>query len=511
MQWLIGVFVVVAYASDRFESPLPMRPTTTFARYWIARTGYVFSMLLLYFVLSQSLSSTTSLIGFFGVESGASALKDLPKPLFAALLVTSVLPHSPILKKINEIIKTWFERIGNIPYEVRELSGKLHHAEFAPHKEAIEKIQESLDNLGVNSAWLASPINTLTGRWARTAALYSIVRLWTDLRFARFADRQRERLNEFDDQVDKLRAHLTGDTLKMLDMSEHASLATPLRQKLMNEIDTLYKNLCDFASGAVLECEWAPNSRYTTLAQLGFRGVSKPNNPLRADDLVLVVGLIFFVVVIVIVLLGAINGAAKAASFRIAVLLPMIYGISIVAAVYPKAARGYTQTRLPDRRPIAAYAICGLFAVVATFPAALLLRMIWVNSGNPVDLLVQKGIFLTALNESLQRWPWYVGTFFTTVGIAWATDDYHGAANPPGWLRYVEAVALGLFFVLVQCMVMQFFKSDLGLRIFYENRLEPNLLQIYMNSAGIGICIGFFVPHFYRRSCIAATRTNDAS
>jgi len=460
-------------------------------------------------VLGQAFSNTASLAAFLGIENVPSTFNDLPKPLLTALFLTSVLPHSPMLKKVDEVVKKWFERIGNIPYEVRELSGKLRNAEFAPQQEAIERIQDSLDTLGVNTNWLASPKHTLTGKWARTAALYATIRQWPDSRFARFADRQLERLVDFDRHMDKLRANLTVDTLTMLDMSEHESLALPLRQKLLGEIDTVYKDLCDYVSGGVLECEWAPNSRYSTLSKLGFCGVSKPNNPLRADDLVLVIGLIFFVVVIVIVLLGAINGAADAASFRLAVLLPMVYGISIAAAVYPKAAWSYARMKRPGRRPIAAYAICGMIAVVASFPAALVLRMIWVSTGNPLDLLVQQDLFSNALSESIERWPWYIGTFFTTVGIAWAADDYFGVDDPPVWLRYAEAIALAAFFVLVQGMVLQFFKSDDHLRTFYEQRLEPNWRQIYINSAAIGMCIGFLVPHFYRRSCIAASRSAD--
>ncbi|WP_250532351.1 hypothetical protein [Caballeronia sp. ATUFL_F1_KS39] len=508
-QWLIGVFVVVVYANDRFESPLPMRPTTTFVRYWIARSGYVLSMLLLYYVLSQAFSSAPALAAFAGIDEIPSTLNNLPKPLLTALFLTSILPHSPILKKLDEVVKRWFERIGNIPYEVRELSGKLRNGEFMPPKEAAESIRDSLDRLGVKTDWLALPKNTLSGKWARTVALYATVRRWPDSRFARFADRQREKLAEFDQQIEKLGISLRGDTLAMLDMSEHASLAAPLRQKLLTEIDTVYKELCDFVSGGVLECEWAPNSRYSTLAKLGFCSVSKPINPMRADDLVLVIGLIFFVVVVVIVLLGAINGAADAASFRLAVLLPMIYGISIAAAIYPKAAWPYARMKFPGRRPIAAYAICGVLAVAASAPAALILRMVWSNTGNPLDLLIQEGLFSRALNESIQRWPWYVGTFFTTIAIAWAADDYFGVADPPKWLRYAEALALAGFLVLVQFLVLQFFKNDDNLRAFYQLRLEPNRSQIYINSAAIGLCIGFLIPHFYRRSCSAPNHSDD--
>jgi hypothetical protein len=509
LQWVIGVIVVAVYASDRFESPLPMRPTTTFMRYWVARSGYVLSMLFLYYVLSQACSDTSSLTAFLGIDDLPSSLNDLPKPLLTTLFLTSILPHSPVLKKVDEVVKKWFERIGNIPYEVRELSGKLANVEFAPQKEAIERIQDSLDSLGVDKDWLTSPKHTLKGKWARTVVLYATVHQWPESRFARFADRQRARLADFDQRISKLSTNLTGDALTMLDMSEHASLAMPLRQKLLSEIDAVYKDLCDFVSGGVLESEWAPNSRYSTLTRLGFCGVSKPNNPLRVDDFVLVIGLIFFAVVIVIVLLGAIGGAADAAHFRLAVLLPLIYGISIAAAIYPKATWSYARMRAADRRPIAAYAICGVFAVIASFPAALILRMIWVNTGNPLDLLVQHGLFSNALHESIQRWPWYVGTFFTTVGIAWAADNYYGVENPPIWLRYVEAIALAVFFVLVQFMVLRFFASEDSLRTFYEQRLEPNRLQMNINSATIGFCIGFLVPHFYRRSCIAANRSDD--
>ncbi|NPT58193.1 hypothetical protein [Paraburkholderia elongata] len=41
LQWLIGSAVTVLYASDRFENPELTRTTTTFARYWVAKSGYV--------------------------------------------------------------------------------------------------------------------------------------------------------------------------------------------------------------------------------------------------------------------------------------------------------------------------------------------------------------------------------------------------------------------------------------------------------------------------------------
>ncbi|HLT28232.1 MAG TPA: hypothetical protein VK047_16270, partial [Zeimonas sp.] len=51
LQWILGGVVVWLYALDRFDTPERTRPTTTFLRYWLARVGYVFSMLALFLVL----------------------------------------------------------------------------------------------------------------------------------------------------------------------------------------------------------------------------------------------------------------------------------------------------------------------------------------------------------------------------------------------------------------------------------------------------------------------------
>ena len=124
VQWIFGMVVVVMYARDRFESPAPLRCTTTFLHYWAARIGYMLTLFAIFLILGGAVTAvdpkwilTVLNVGDFVKDAGA-----LPGPLLSALLLTSLLPHFPYLSKIDDIVKRWFQRVGNIPSEVRRLS-----------------------------------------------------------------------------------------------------------------------------------------------------------------------------------------------------------------------------------------------------------------------------------------------------------------------------------------------------------------------------------------------------
>src|SRR5215467_10327239 len=100
-QWAFGAFIVIFHAHDRFKIPRPMRATTTFWRYWSAWCGYLVATTGVFMLLGGAFGAfdPKTLLDLLGVEG--LSFDQLPGPLLSALLLTSLLPHAPVLGKID--------------------------------------------------------------------------------------------------------------------------------------------------------------------------------------------------------------------------------------------------------------------------------------------------------------------------------------------------------------------------------------------------------------------------
>jgi len=197
LQWAFGALVVGLYARDRFENPLPARYTTTFARYWVARVGYVGAMLALYLVLGGAVTDLDlkPLWRLLDLDAIAKDDQSLPGPLLSALVLTALLPHFPYLSKIDESVKLWFQRVGNIPFEVRELSGQMRNADFRLEPPVLARLRPQLQELGIDERDLGAPAQSFRLRWAQASVLHAMVQTWSDSRtYLRYvAERQAAR------------------------------------------------------------------------------------------------------------------------------------------------------------------------------------------------------------------------------------------------------------------------------------------------------------------------------
>ena len=103
LQWLFGAFVVGLYARDRFDSPHSTRCTTTFTRYWIARVGYIGSMLLLFLVLGGAVTDLDlkPLWQLMNLPSVDKDAQSLPGPLLLGYLA------GPGVERWLEHLRLW--------------------------------------------------------------------------------------------------------------------------------------------------------------------------------------------------------------------------------------------------------------------------------------------------------------------------------------------------------------------------------------------------------------------
>jgi hypothetical protein len=496
IQWFFGSVVVVLYALDRFETPIPARGTTTFIRYWIVRTGYLVSMFLLYLFLAGAVTDVAPIVALLtGTSQQAISkdLKDLPGPLFAALSLTSLLPHIPYLKRIDELVKCWFQRLGNIPLEVRVLSGQLKHTRVVLSREMLGGLRDTLDELGVKEKWISGRENTFKHRWARIAALYASIKQWdgapTYMRY------MAEHKSEFDGIVKRVYAVRDLDENTLATLDQDTDSLHPWRKRLFQELDALHQALCDFIAGGLLSGGWLPKQRHALLAGLGFEAASRPvQRLLTIHDIVLVGGVIFLIMLFTGLILNQnlqSTDLATNINMRALFMVPIIYCVTIVAAIYPKAFWPFADIRTVGQRPVMGYVASGMLAAAATFVIQLLFR--YVQGG--IATMITPGSFTNAFRTNLDRWPWILMTFLMTIAIAWAADNHALTRKEPRWLRASETLGLACVCGLLQWVTLQL------LLIFSTNpgRWDGRVGQMIFTSTLVGAVIGFFVPHYYRK------------
>jgi hypothetical protein len=497
LQWLFGLAVVAVYAHDRFTHPLSLRATTTFWRYWSAWCGYLVAMLGLFTVLGGGMTAVDPalMLSMLGLAKPPQEALTLPGPLLSALTLTALLPHVPMLKKLDELLKEWFQRVGNIPYEVRELSAHLRGASYAPPAAELDELASVLRVFGVERDWLHGAPDSLRQRWARCVVLYAQVQRWEETRgYTRFVDENKAALLDLRRRVTALAEILDARTLAEFERESDWRLVAHMRRSVGADLAALQRALCDFVSSGVLAGGWSHQRRHAALTQLGFGGLPALRSPLSAHDIVLVMGLVFLAMLFVPLMLRRFfDPTPLGPNVRVIVMVPIIYAIAIVLAVYPKSMLPFARRVPGGGRPVAAYALSGVAAAAAAFVVSLLFRFAFDSKGNVLQALATHGAFVQAWQVTAQRWPWLLMTGLAAVAIAWAADDHLAEQGPPPrWLRAAETVALALVFGALQWMVLQLLTGQ-GRTFSFET-----WVRMMITSTLIGALIGWFVPHLFR-------------
>jgi hypothetical protein len=237
---------------------------------------------------------------------------------------------------------------------------------------------------------------------------------------------------------------------------------------------------------------------------MGFRGLPPLPSALSAHDIVLVSGLVFVAMLFIPLMIRRFFDAEPLPyQMRVIVMVPIIYAVAIVLAIYPKSVWSYAM-RLPDQpRPIAAYAVSGLGAAAAAFAISLLFRFAFDSPGNVLQSLSTPGAFVHAWDTTIARWPWLLMTFFITVSIAWAADNRGGERLTPSMLRLVETLGLAAVFGTLAWTVSQLLTAESAAE---AGDLAIAQVRMIATSAVVGAIIGGFVPHLYRKRTRKAAR-----
>lgn len=243
----------------------------------------------------------------------------------------------------------------------------------------------------------------------------------------------------------------------------------------------LRKDLCNFIARGVLTCEITGKERRAKLEKIGFCGIADDRAPLNAHQVV-TIGFIVFLFMFFGNQFFRDTPPAISRAILISTMVATIYGLSILLAIYLKVVWPFADIRRVGQRPVASYVVAGLLAVVLAFFISLTFKFVWFRD------------FLKALEDIKITYPWLLMSFTIAATLSCLCDNGVLGKKPPSpWMRWIESIACAVLLMVASWVVNQWL-TDIGSP---PNRIPP-LQVVAFITCGIGLAIGYFVPHWYR-------------
>jgi hypothetical protein len=166
----------------------------------------------------------------------------------------------------------------------------------------------------------------------------------------------------------------------------------------------------------------------------------------------------------------------------VSMMVATIYGLSILLAINLKVVWPLADIRRVGQRPTASYVVTGLLAVVLSFFVSLTFKFVWFWD------------FPKAVQDVTMCYPWFLMSFTIATTLSYLCDNGVLAKKPlPPWMRWLESIACGIVLMLAARVVLLWL-PETGLA---PDRIPPLPLVVFI-SCGIGLAVGYFVPHWYR-------------
>ncbi len=490
---VMGGLLVLLAASDRFNTPLTNRSSTTAIRYHSAATAYYVIALSAYLLIVTSAQPLSVLSRFVqGIGGGPGG----PSPaLIAAFALGALLPRTPGVCDIDNWLRRRLQAMAAIPQEVRRLAAEIRRARFDPPADLQEHTRLFVEELGMDRSQLdfggRSPARVA---WTKLSVLRVVLDQWEeDRRFAAFMSAFRSDVEDIKARYGRLvpkaktALYVAGEGLHSDGVGDarHTQAALAYLTDFQDQAGECAHALLAFMSRALLQCDLTHKARVGHLRSIGF-GVRSMDKRFALDEL-LMVGLAAWV----IVLFGFICVPGIVASVSIdeilarTLMIAVIYSVGVACAIYEREHRPNEMPRARVR-PVARYLAVALVASAC---------------GLMISLWFHVAIF-TSFSKGLERlmivYPWFVLTFLITFMTAVCLDNA-APAGGRGRLRAIEGSSMALVMLLAACGV----RAWLGQRATSAGAAGyrvPPLAGVMMISAGIGLFVGWFVPTWYREA-----------
>jgi hypothetical protein len=170
--------IVAFYAWDRYNTPASNRISTTRSLFLFTGAGYISASLTLFLLLSEVALKPGAGI-FLDLEGLKSILAQYSAPpVLAAVLLTVLLPNTPLVSSADKWLLERFQSWGRIPQGVRNLSDELTPKALQMGAAELAQLQEWIETDGEVPNDIAKLVSadapeSLRGRLARVLRLYA--------------------------------------------------------------------------------------------------------------------------------------------------------------------------------------------------------------------------------------------------------------------------------------------------------------------------------------------------
>ena len=479
--FLFAACCVAVYAHQRFNSPVPLRCTTTLVQYYAALSGYMMAALGLYALLAYALEvnpHVQELIGMMGGGAGEipKEYADLPAPFMAALFLTTLLQKTPMLKTLDANVQEFFRRLGAIPHKALTLSWTLQRKDFAIPAFQEGEVARRLESEELDSkAFLGAPAHSTEAGWAKIISLMVSMEDYAG-RHPAFRQHQQAELDRIEEAYRR-----QSEMATILYGSE--AIQARLEQAFHNDCKALLRQMTQVIARGLLQTHAGLRAVYAELTAWGFQDLESDWQRLTANQIAgLVLGVAIYMLAFFMVLgVGSLQSVGE--NIKWAVTIAIIIGAAVGCAILPKSTfPGFAKRDRAGRRPILFYMIASLVAAAFWFAVHFVRHSLEGQYG-----------FAEIPNQVLASVPWVLMPVAIAFTTTWMADNVPGRLVPKACQSWLEAIVMALVLAAIMYVVQRWL-MEIG-----DPRADPARLPFLLGGAGgIGFIIGYFVPALYR-------------
>jgi hypothetical protein len=486
----ICAFIVAVHAWDRYNTPETNRVSTTRSLFLFTGAGYVSASLILYLLLSEVLLRPDTGL-FLGLEGPKKILSDYSSPpVLAALLLTVLLPNTPIVSEADRWLLERFRLWGRIPHGVRNLAQELTPQALHVTPAEVAELQAWIAAEGEVPDDLAGVVSAEAPETAR-GGLARVLRLYLELQKLETGIAYR---NAFRSQQDAwlgikedFRVFLAESQAFFVLFEKLTPLEGTAGETALTKNKRCYRDICRkihgdmtvFLAQLLLMVEGSDQRIGNRLQAIGFA------SPAQLAPHMQVGPFLFMGAMMILGMLGVVSVLSPQRAHVLppavtAVLIGVTRTIGILAAILPKMR--WSDCRPDERRNPPYLAWLG-----------------WAAAAGIISLLIERAAYAIALGDvdaalDFARYPvlpMAPMAFATSLVVSILCDVDFGLGE--GWSRrFSEALLSGAASAAAMFVCVHL----LDLRPSTAGHGAPWLPLLITFALGFGT--GLFAPYFYR-------------
>ena len=488
---LICAAVVAVHAWDRYNTPETNRVSTTRSLFLFTGAGYVSASLILYLLLSEVLLRPDTGL-FLGLEGPKKILSDYSSPpVLAALLLTVLLPNTPIISEADRWLLERFRLWGRIPHGVRNLAQELTPQALHVTPAEVAELQAWIAAEGEVPDDLAGVVSAEAPETAR-GGLARVLRLYLELQKLETAVAYRDAFRSQQDAwlaiKEDFRVFLAESQAFFVLFEKLTPLEGTAGETALTKNKRCYRDICrkihgdmtEFLAQLLLMVEGSDQRIGNRLQAIGFVPPAQPSPHMQVGPFLFMGAMMIFGMLGVVAVVSPQHGQVLPPAVT-AILIGATRTIGVLAAILPKMR--WSKCR-PDERgnpPYLAWLGCAAIAGI-------------------ISLLVERGAYAIALGDAFApldftRYPMTpMGpmAFATSLTLSILCDVDLRLGY--GWARRVSEGLLSALVAAVSVYIC------IHLLLLTASAAQVWVWMPYIISSGLGFASGFFAPYLYRRA-----------